>query len=176
MTLEELIHEGRRLQRRTVLLTSDGSGEPAALWYGHDYEEELPGGHRCWLSVNSRFIPLFDGRGWLSIFTDDNSCQGGRVDVSSTPLKASGLPLYAKEIEILPPIDAVIARGSPAVDQWLAANDWERDCPYNSNFRDHATVEKYEAIVRRENPLYWNDAYATWAVGTTPGPMTTGTN
>jgi hypothetical protein len=38
MTSEELIEEGRRIQRRTILLTPDGSGDPAAIWYGHDYK------------------------------------------------------------------------------------------------------------------------------------------
>jgi len=168
MTVEELIDDGRRIQRRTILLTPDGSGDAAALWYGHDYEEEPADGHRCWLSVDARFIPSSDARGWLSIFTDDESCQGGRVDVSSAPLKTAGVRLYPKEIEVLPPIDAVIARGSSAVERWLAQNKWQRDWRYNFNFRDRAIVEKYEAIERRENPLYWKDAYATlggWHTG-----------
>ena len=58
MTVEELIAEGRRLQRSTVLLTPEGAGEPAAVWYGHNYDEEARDGHRCWLSVNSVFIPF----------------------------------------------------------------------------------------------------------------------
>jgi hypothetical protein len=50
----------------------------------------------------------------------------------------------------------------------LEQNDWPRDERYNSNFRDHALVEKYEAIERQENPLFWKDAYATlggWHMG-----------
>ena len=168
MTVEELIAEGRRLQRRTILLTPDGSGDPAARWYGHDYDEEPPDGHRCWISVNATMIPSFDGRGWLSIFTDDESCQGGRVDASPAPYKPEGVRLYPKEIAVLPTIDAVIARGSPAVERWLAENKWQRDWRYNSNFGDRAMVEKYEAVERQENPLYWKDAYATlggWHMG-----------
>lgn len=168
MTVDELIAEGRRLQRQTILLSPDGSGNAAALWYGHDYDEESPDGHRCWISVDAGFIPSFDGRGWLSIFTDDESAQGGRVDVSSAPFRRDGVRLYPKEITVLPTIDAVIACGSPAVERWLEENNWQRDWRYNSNFRDHAIVEKYEAVEHRENPLYWKEAYATlggWHMG-----------
>jgi hypothetical protein len=168
MTVDELIAEGRRLQRRAILLTSDGSGDPAAVWYGHHYEQKARDGHRCWISVNASFIPSFAGRGWLSIFTDDESCQGGRVDVSSAPLKSDGIRLYPKEIAVLPPIDAVIACGSTVVERWLAGNEWQRDWRYNSKFRDRAVVERYEAVERQENPLYWKGAYATlggWHMG-----------
>jgi hypothetical protein len=168
MTVDELIEEGRRIARRTILLTPEGSGTPAAIWYGHDHGEESADGHRCWLSVDARFVPSCTLRGWLSIFTDDESCEGGRVDVSSPPLNSSGVRLYPKEIEVLPPIDAVIARGSPAVDRWLEENEWQRDWLYNSNFRDRAIVEKYEAVWQREHPLYWKEAYATlggWHMG-----------
>jgi hypothetical protein len=168
MTLDELIAEGRRLQRRTILLTPDGSGDAAALWYGHDYDEEPPDGHQCWISVNAGFIPGFDGIGWLSVLTDDESCQGGRVEVSPGPRRREGVPLYPKEIAVLPTIDAVFARGSQAVERWLEDNGWRRDWRYNSNFRDRAIVDAYAAVERRENPLYWENAYATlggWHMG-----------
>lgn len=168
MTVDELIAEGRRLQRRTVLLTPHGSGDPSAFWYGHDYQEEAPDGHRCWICVNAGSIPSFDCRGWLSIFTDDESCEGGRVEASSARYKRDGIRLYPKEIDVLPTIDAVISCGSPAVEHWLAENKWQRDWRYNSNFRDRSMVEKYEAAECRENPLFWKGAYATlggWHMG-----------
>jgi hypothetical protein len=168
MTIDQLIEEGRRLQRPTILLTPNGVGDCAAIWYGHDCEDELADGHRCWISVNARFVPSFEGHGWLSIFTDDGSCRGGRVDVSLAAFKTDGVPLYPQEIQVLPPIDAVIARGSSAIERWLGENKWQRDWRYNSNFRDRAIVEKYQAIERRENPLYWESAYATlggWHMG-----------
>src|SRR5437879_3511170 len=117
MTAEELIEEGRRIQRRTILLTPDGSGDRAAIWYGYHHGDEPADGHHCWLSVNAKFIPSSDLRGWLSIFTDDESCQGGRVKVSSAPFKKDGISLYAKEIQVLPPVDAVFAQGSAAVER-----------------------------------------------------------
>jgi hypothetical protein len=168
VTVDELIAEGRRLQRRTILLTPDGSGDPGALWYGHDYDEDTADGHRCWISVKADIVPSFESRGWLSIFTDDESCEGGRADVLSTPFRRDGVQLYPKEIVVLPTIDAVIARGSAAIEPWLLENKWKRDWRYNPNFRDHAMVERYEAVERQENPLYWKDAYATlggWHMG-----------
>jgi hypothetical protein len=168
MTVDELIAEGRRLQRPTILLTPEGAGDPAAVWYGHDYAEDPPEGHRCWISVRAGSIPSFDGQGWLSVFTNDESCEGGSVKISSAPHRPNGLLLYPKEIAVLPPIDAVFTFGSPSVERWLVDNKWQRDWPYNSNFRDHAVVDKFEAVRQLENPLYWKDAYASlggWHVG-----------
>lgn len=167
MTSDELIAEGRRLQRPTVLLTPDGTGEPVAIWYGHD-DDEPEDDYRCWISVRANAVPGYDGEGWLSVFTDEESCEGGRVDVTPMPPSETGVRLYARPITVLPPIDAVIARGSAAVGAWLADNGWQRDRRYDSGFRDHAPVEAYEAVERRENPLYGSDAYATlggWHTG-----------
>src|SRR4051794_12483720 len=105
MTGDEIIAEGRRLQRRAILLDPEGTGDPAALWYGHHDAEGPPDGHPCWISVDARFIPSFDGRGWLSVFTNDESCRGGRVDVAPAPPGRDGVRLYATEIAVLPPID-----------------------------------------------------------------------
>jgi hypothetical protein len=160
MTAAELIAEGRRLARPTILLVPDGRGDPAAIWYEQAQSVPGPDGHQCRLSVDARFIPHCKLSGWLSVFTDEESCEGGRVDLSSAPPKLAGTRLYAKPIEVLPPIDAVIARGSIAVDKWLEANGWQRDWRYNNNFGDHTTVAQYEAIEQRENPLFWKDAYA----------------
>jgi len=160
MTIQELIEEGRRIQRRTILLVPDGTGDCAAVWYGHQRGHKPEDGHRCWLSVDARCIPSCDIRGWLSIYTNDKTYRGGRVEIGSGPLQADGLRLFAREIVVLPPIDAVIARGSPAIDSWLAQNKWQRTWRYNSNFRDSLMVKQYEAIECQENPLYRKGSYA----------------
>ena len=168
MTANQFIDEGRRIQRQTVLLTPDGAGDGAAIWYGHNSTEEADDGCRCWLSVNGSFIPSWNTPGWLSVFTDDEACEGGRIEVTPAVPKSDGLRLYAREIAVLPPIDAVIARGSSAVGEWLAENNWKREWRYNSNFRDRAVAEAYQAVERRENPLYWKGAYAAlggWHMG-----------
>jgi hypothetical protein len=169
MTEDELIAEGRRLQRRTILLVPDPTGDSAAaVWYGHRNHEDPRDGYHCWLSVNAAFIPAFDYHGWVSVFTNDKSFRGGRIDFAQMPYKDDGVFLYAKEITVLPPIDAVLTCGSSEVERWLADNKWQRDWPYNSNFRDRGLIEKYQAIERQENPLFWENAYATlggWHMG-----------
>jgi hypothetical protein len=157
MTPEGLIAEGRRLQRRTILLSPTASGVRAAIWYprdpDYDPDDDEP---LCWLSVEAKFIPSFDRQGWLSIFTDDSmeSDGGGRVEVSASPYKADGVSLFAEEITVLPPLDAVLARASPAVDAWLKENDWGHHRDRNRKFEKHPFVEAYEAIMVRENQLY----------------------
>jgi len=165
LTIEELIAEGRRIKRPTVLLTPAGSGEVAAIWYGRDNAFKSSDGQRCWLAIDTRFIPSLAEQGWLAIFTNDKTFQGGHVELLSAPPTKEGSPLLSKEIEVLPPIDAVMALGSPAVDQWLAENGWRRQWSYNRNFRDRALVEKYEAVERRENPRFWKDSFAYASVG-----------
>jgi hypothetical protein len=62
----------------------------------------------------------------------------------------------------------VITCGSTRVNQWLSENNWKREWRYNSNFRDKDVAQAYEAVERRENPLYWKGAYASlggWHIG-----------
>jgi hypothetical protein len=165
MTFDELIEEGRHLERRTVLLTPAGSGDVAAIWYGREHARKSSDGYRCWLAVDSRFIPSFKGPGWLTIYTNAETFQGGRVEVLPARPKIEGSPLLSKEIQVLPPIDAVIARGSPQVDRWLADNNWKRSWRYNSNFAERELVQRYQAVEYRENPLYWNDEFAYASLG-----------
>jgi hypothetical protein len=62
---------------------------------------------------------------------------------------------------VLPPIDAVFARGSEAVGEWIRSHGWERTDRYNDNFKDAAIVREYEHIWTREFPLYSeSDVYA----------------
>jgi hypothetical protein len=159
MTVEELVAEGRRLQRRTLLLLEIGSGTPAAVWYGPG-KPDTEDSHRCWLSVDAQQVPGFEGKGWLSVFTHKKST-GGRVERGDKPWHAQGQELYAHEIEILPPLEAVTLRGSPAVEAWLTEHRWRREAPLNRNFKGWPIAEGYEKIAQREHPLYGGEAYAT---------------
>jgi hypothetical protein len=161
MTLDELIEEGRRIQRPTVLLEPEGEGDVAAIWYGRDHGEETSDHHQCWLSVKASAVPSYDLRGWISVFTDEELCSGGRIETSASPWSSDGIRLYPTQIEVLPPIDAIFMTGSSAVEKWLVENKWERDWGYNSNFRDSRIVDRYESLQQAESPLFRNDAYAT---------------
>jgi hypothetical protein len=71
---------------------------------------------------------------------------------------------------VLPPIDAVIYRGSPAIDPWLEANRWNRTWRYNDNFGDRKIVQAYEDLWRSEYPAYQSDVYAALGGWHWPGP------
>jgi hypothetical protein len=163
MTLEQLLSEGRKLERPCIFLRPTGSGPVAAIWYERDRAEINPTGYRCWLTVDARHIPGLPSpiSGCMSIFCHEGSL-GGRVEVSSSWPERVGTPLYAHVASVLAPIEAVFLRGSEAVGEWLAENDWVRNEPYNSYyFRDKAIVESYEEIWKEEFPIYLeSDVYA----------------
>src|SRR3954470_20181139 len=137
MTADELIAEGRRLARPTVILRSQGEGEFAAVWHPWNRDEEV----RCWLTVDSYLIPTAPNLGgrYLSVFANTRS-EGGHIEANDEWPNRSGTKLFAQLEEILPPIDAIFANGSEPVGEWLIANNWERNEPFNSNFADARMV------------------------------------
>ncbi len=152
MTLDALIEEGRRLQRECVFLVADGSGDPAATWHRRPGRSSDVGGFEPWLSVDTRFIPGFDvsKARFLTICTSGD-CESGRIDaVASLP---PGMPLYARPVALLPPIEAVFALGGDEVGTWLAANGWGRGDRFNKAFADRALVEAYERVWAAEHPI-----------------------
>src|SRR5262245_47226705 len=117
MTVEQLILEGRRLERPCVLLTAGRIGQLAAVWYECDDAEIDDTGSRCWITVDARLIPGFPRTilPYVSVYTDEETCEGGRVVVSPTWPSRKGTPLYATPTSVIAPIDAVFLRGSSAV-------------------------------------------------------------
>jgi hypothetical protein len=163
MTPEMLMSEGRRLARPAVSLRPRGNGPVAAVWHECDEGEIETSGYRCWITVDGRFVPGLSKEvsGCLSVFTDERECQGGRVEVHPVLPKRPGVNLHACEESVLPPIEAIFARGSDVVGEWLAANDWPRDERYNDNFPDSAVVKEYEREWFKSYPLYrQDDTYA----------------
>lgn len=163
MTPEQLIAEGRKLQRPCIFLRPQGTGPVAAVWHERDDDEIESTGHHCWLTVDALHIPGLPSSlsGYISVFTDEEECQGGRVEVSPSWLKRAGTELYAHAASVLPPIDAVFARGSEAVGEWIRSHGWQREWRYNDNFKDAAIVREYERAWQREFPIYFeSDIYA----------------
>lgn len=163
MTSEQLIEEGRKLQRPCVFLRTQGSGPVAAVWHERDDDEIESTGHHCWLTVDARQVPGMPSSttSYISLFTDDEKCQGGRVEVSPSWRKRGGTELYAHAASVLPPIDAVFARGSESVGEWIRSHGWNRTDRYNGNFKEAAIVREYERIWHREFPIYFeSDIYA----------------
>ncbi len=162
MIREQLIAEGRKLERPCVFLRPTGTGPVAAVWYERDRGEIDSSGYRCWITVDARHIPGPPSvAGYINIFTDEVAFEGGRVEVASSWPKRTGTRLYAHPVSVLPPIDAVFARGSKAVGEWMASSGWSRGMRYNRNFKDDSIVEQYDEVMAREFPLYFeSDIYA----------------
>lgn len=159
MTPEQLIAEGRKLMRPCVFLKPQPTGLIAGVWYEPDDAEISTTGHRCVLTVDANRIPGLPARisGFATVFTDENTCEGGRVEIGGSSPKRSGTKLYAHPAEVLPPIDAVFARGSEEVGNWLKANNWARSEPFNDGFPDAKVVHAYERVFTSEYPIYRTD-------------------
>jgi hypothetical protein len=163
MTSEQLIEEGRKLQRPSVFLRPEGPGPVAAIWHERDDDELESTGHHCWLTVDARHVPGLPPSvtGYLSVFADEENCEGGRVEVTQSWPKRAGIKLYAHTASVLPPVDAVFARGSEAVGEWIQSHGFERTDRYNNNFKGRDIVEEYQRIWMEEFPPYQNsDIYA----------------
>ncbi len=163
VTTEQLIEEGRRLQRPCFFLRPRGDGPVAGIWYESNEHEIESTGHRCWLCVDARRVPGLPSSisGYISIFTNEETCEGGRIEISSSWPDRPGLNLYAHTAAVLPPIDAVFALGSEVVGEWIDAYGWDRAERYNDNFGGADIVRGYERVWRNECPVYFkSDIYA----------------
>lgn len=163
MTTQQLIDEGRRLTRPAVFLRPQGTGQRAAVYYAYDEDEIESTGFRAWLSVDAAQIPGKPDSlsGYLTLYTNEDDSTQGKVEVISSWPDRTGTELFAHPASVLPPVDAVFARGSPAVAEWIALHGWERTERYNDNFGDKEIVRGYEQVWMREFPLYFeSDVYA----------------
>jgi hypothetical protein len=148
MTLEDLIVEGRAIARRCVFLRSEEKGSRVGTW--HEATEPR---HRRWLTVDAAFMSLSDCR-YVSVLSD-HSGRGWIERLAALPEASTrDVPLFASDATVLPPLDAIFARGSERVGSWLSENGWPRDCPYNPNFPDRAPAQEYERAFQAEHPLY----------------------
>ncbi len=129
MTLDELLEEASAIQRDTLLLKPGNGGQVAARWYEID-DEELDGtNHICWLTVDSKFISgisMSDDQRFLTIFSNETDCESGKVEFSPSFSTREGVDLFAERVDILPPIDAVIAKGGGKIGDWLEKHSWDR--------------------------------------------------
>lgn len=173
MTPEELIAEGRKLEHACAFLRPVGTGPVAAIWHERDVWEEDVTGERCWITFDARQTPgLSDPiAGYVSVFTNEETCEGGRVEIAETWPSRTGTELYAHVASVLPPIDAVFAFGSEAVEKWIRSLAWERGWAYNNNFKGREVVEEYERVWQRDFPLYFrSDIYAVLGGWHVPWP------
>jgi hypothetical protein len=181
MELEDLIAEGRALMRPTVLLRASGGESIAARWYGLGAYEVDEDDFPCWLTVDCQYIPNWISAKpqYLSLFTNKD-CLSGYVALTDDWPDREGVDLYAHTAEVLPPIEAVFARGSQQIDDWLAANNWKREWGWNDWFGRSGglpgpnTEIAYHYIRQwqSECPLYLPGVYAALGGWHSPGPDT----
>jgi len=157
MTIESLINEGRRLQRKCNFLKPGGKGEPDAMWFESDPDDESITDWRRWLTIRSDAVPQDNPRGtfYVSLYTHRD--EHGLLDFVDGWPPRNGAPLYAHAVNVLPPIDAVFALGSEEVGEWLAFHKWNKNERYNSNFGDAGLVQEYMEIWRSEYPVFETD-------------------
>lgn len=157
MTIEKLIAEGRKLQRNCNFLKPTGSGEPVAMWFESDPDDESITDWRRWMTIRSDAVPQAHPRAifYFSLYT--KGLEVGLVDFVDGWPPRDGIPLYAQPAEVLPPIDVVFALGSEEVGAWLAANGWLRNDRYNSNFGEASLVRQYEQTWISEHPIFKTD-------------------
>jgi len=169
MTPDQFIAEGRRLQRKTLLLRPDGPGEVAAIWHasrGRDSAAIDDSGYALRLTVKARFIPGVKAADdlYLSVYTNEKDCESGHVARGRAWPARGGTPLFAHEATVLPPIEAVFARGSEAVEEWLRENDGTREEICAEGWPDFEVLSPYYELYRREHPLF-HDAGAYAVLG-----------
>jgi len=146
------------LQRACSFLRPNGGGPVAALWHERDEREIAATGFHRWLTVDARCIPGLPASvtGYVSVLTGEDGL-GGRVEVTPSWPKRTGVELYAHDASVLPPIDAVFSRGSEAVGEWLRSHGLERMERYSGNFDDAGIGDEYERAWQQEYPIYLDD-------------------
>ncbi len=137
MDIHTLKKEAEALIRPAQLLVP-GQGEIAGYWHG--------------FSNPSRCIVVSCSNTWIEVGTNS-------AKVVNMPVESS-VPLTTVPLSMLPPIDAIFAKGSDAIDKWLRRCNWKREWGYNDNFADSDLVHEYESEWQKNFPLYTQSAHA----------------
>lgn len=161
MTTDTLVKEGRALARPSTFLTKEPLGPVAARWYPPNYDDYNKTRVHCWLTVDARHIPGYCSQEptFLTLFSHEGRQDDGRVEITKAWPREDGIPLYAHPVSVLPPIDAVFALGSPAIDVWLSSYRCKRTDNFLSSLKDVA-VQEYEKLWEAESPYFLSEVYA----------------
>ncbi len=149
MTSEQLIEEGRKLQPPSVFLRPEGPGPVAAIWRERDDDELESTGHHCWLTVDARHVPGLPPSvtGYLSVFADEENCEGGRVEVTQSWPKRAGIKtLRPYRLRCCRPSTPCSLAALRLFGEWIQSHGFERTDRYNNNFKGRDIVEEYQRI------------------------------
>ena len=162
MTATELLEEANRLSRPCVFLRKEGDVY-AGIWRGKGLIPAPGDSFEHWLSINGKYVPTLNLRCCLSIYANNEDCESGFVAVdehATLPENTDGIKLFAHVSTSLPPIDGIFRFGSSKVKEWLNANGWQQDWPFNDNFKGSRVVHEYERRWQEQAPLYIGGAHA----------------
>jgi hypothetical protein len=174
MTIKELIAEGERLAKPSLLLNERPSDTGiVAYWGGRGRQgSRLPAGDRHWITLDCAWLANHGirVRGSLGVYEVDSRRKwpmpislDQRPDVPLSRLGIQdGIPLYGHEAPSFPPFEAVCLYGGSVIDEWLDSLGAERT-EYDALVMTELAAS-YQQEYRKRCPLF-RDEYAAVLAG-----------
>jgi hypothetical protein len=169
MTLDELIAEGERLSKPSLLLSPEPNARPVvARWGGQGrrgYSGRKDDRHKITFDCSWMNAVGIDVEGSIGVYDVDEHWGWAKpVYVDYQPgLRladagcSGGRPLYGHERRSLAPLQAICLYGGDRVTDWLAENEWRRtdyDIAESSELG-----QEYLSVWSKQSPLY-SEEYA----------------
>ncbi len=175
MSIEDLIAEGERISRPSILLSANGSGAVAAYWDGERIDEPnaLPPSAtaiesiRHVISVDARLLPNLGVPVNFPAFSlFETETKSGHVlyrvtrrdELRLSDFRGECVPLYATKARSFPPIEAVCLYGGEVVSSWLKGHGLNRFQYLDA--RELPEALEYTDEYMRRCPLYLGNADA----------------
>jgi hypothetical protein len=170
MSPEALIAEARKLARPAVLLVDKGK-EYAAVWKGTGAAPPPKGKWEHHVSIDASFLPDNPRRlrGVISVYLcvedSDRFHQVAVVHAAKArlPAKPDGRRLFAKRIDCLPPMEALLKFGAEPIQNWVRANSVDPDHGYDpASFSapNQDALKSYGKVINAEHPFLARGGYA----------------
>ncbi len=164
MTLDDLLAEGERLAKPSLLLSPEPNGQPVVAYWGgqgrRGYSGRKDDRHKITFDCSWLSSVGADVEGSIGVFDVDKHWGWAKpVHVDHQPgLKVAdagcsdGRALYGYERRSLAPLQAVCLYGSDRIMDWLTENEWKRtdyDIAESSELG-----QEYQAVWSEQWPLY----------------------
>lgn len=176
MQIDELINEGERLQKPSLLLTDQVTSDGKIWGYWGNDEQPVEGSNqqanspnldrRHWISLDTSWLAQHSARltaGILSVYQYNHPARNAPAgSVIFQPgqrfehIPNSGLPLYGIKQPSFPPLEALCLYGGNRVQEWLQGIEASR---YDYDHVSQTDLgKKYQAEWMKRSPFYMNDA------------------